>query len=116
MKASPAGAAPAYISPLKAALKTAKASPTPENYLNLSLAYFTVKMFEESAAAAGKAVKLRPDYALAYNMLGVAYNSMQMWDEAIAALEKAVHLKPDFQLARNNLNWAQTRKAAGWGR
>jgi len=115
-KAASGGAVSAYISPIKAGLKAVELNPTPENQFNLSFAYYTAQLFDESVSTAKKALKLKPDYAEAYNIIGAAYNNMQMWDEAITALEKAVRINPNFQLAKNNLALAKTRKAAGWGR
>ena len=94
---------------LKYASTSIKAHPTPESYLNLSLAYYREKRFEDCIGAARQALKLRPDYAEAYNNIGAAYNEMGEWLQAIAALEYALKLKPDFQLARNNLNWAKSK-------
>ena len=113
-KASSGTAAP-YVSPIKGAVKTAELNPTPANYLNLSLAYYTHGLFEESVSAAKLALKLRPNYAVAYNNMGAACNNMKMWDEAIIALNKALSIDPGFQLARNNLNAAIIAKSwAGW--
>jgi len=114
-KASGAPVVP-YISPVKAAKNIAETYPAPENYLNLALAYYTANLFEECVSASQQALKLRPEYAEAYNIIGAAYNNMRMWDEAIAALEKATRLSPGFQLAVNNLNLARIKKGAGWGR
>ncbi len=55
-------------------------------------------------------MKLRPDYAGAYNNIAAAYQSLGLWDEAIAAAGQAVRLKPDFRLARKNLHYSQKQK------
>ena len=100
---------------LAAAEQAARANATPESLVELSHLYFQAGRFEDSIAAAKKALALRPDYAEAYNNLAAAYNSMQRWDDGIQAAVQAIRLKPDFQLARNNLMWAlgQREKAAG---
>ncbi|MFC1511129.1 tetratricopeptide repeat protein [Candidatus Margulisiibacteriota bacterium] len=88
----------------------ARAKPTPEMYLNLSLTYHNQGLYRECISAAEEAIKLRPDYAEAYNNIGAAYNTMKQWDKAIIALEKALAIKPDFQLAKNNLDLAKSQQ------
>ena len=89
---------------------TARAHPTPENWLQLSLLYYRAGRYGESLEAAGQSAKLKPDYAEAWNNMAAAYAAMSLWDPAIQAAEKAVQLKPDFQLAKNNLAWALSQK------
>jgi arabinofuranosyltransferase len=83
--------------------------PSPENYLELSFEYMRNKQFKEGIAVAEQALKLRPNYAEAYNNLGLAYIYLGRWREGIKALNKALALKPDFELARNNLKWAKSK-------
>ena len=85
--------------------------PTPESYLNQSLDLYRAGKFPESIGAARQALKLRPDYAAAWNNIMSAYNAISDWDNAIAAGEKAVSLDPGSQLARNNLAAARDGKA-----
>lgn len=98
-----------------AALLSRAASPrnsttTADGYLNLSLAYHRAGRFQDSIAAAKKALELKPDCAEAYNNIAAAYEEMKMWDPAIAAARTAVALRPDFTLARNNLRWSEAQK------
>lgn len=88
----------------------ARAMPTAEGYLNESLVFYQSGKYPESIAAAREALKLRPDYAPAWNNITAAYNSMSDWDHAIEAGEKAVSLDPSSQLARNNLALARAQK------
>jgi tetratricopeptide (TPR) repeat protein len=99
---------PAILNQIKS--KKPTDNSTPEDYLNFSLDYYNVGLYKESIAAARQALKLRPNYAAAYNNIGAAYNALKMWDEAIPALEKALKLDPNFQLARNNLAWARRQR------
>ena len=92
-------------------LNLGKAKPTPETCLAISLICHRQGKYRECILAAEEAIKLRPNYAEAYNNIGAAYNSMHQWDRAIAPLEKAIALKPDFQLAKNNLALAKSQKA-----
>ena len=91
-------------------LNSSKAKPTPEIYLQISLIYHQQGLYQECIWAAEQALKLRPNYAEAYNNIGSAYNSMKQWDKGIVALEKALAIKPDFQLAKNNLDWAKSHR------
>ncbi len=89
-----------------------QASPGPEDYLSLSLRSYQAGDFPQSIAAAREALKLRPDYAEAWNNMAAAFAALHRWDDAIDAAGRAIRLKPDYQLARNNLAWAQQGKAA----
>lgn len=91
-------------------VKIAEKNRTPKDFLDLSLHYYRLRQFDKSIDAANKALKLKPDYDLAYNNICAAYNELKQWDKAIEAGEKAVKLNPDNQLARNNIAWAKTQK------
>jgi tetratricopeptide (TPR) repeat protein len=88
----------------------ARANPTPENYLNLSLMYHRSGKYQECIDAARQALRLKPDYAEAYNNIAAAYQSMAKWDEAIQAAGEALRINPNYQLARNNLLWSAEQK------
>ena len=51
----------------------------------------------------GKALELRPNYALAHHNLGCAHLANGHVDEAITHLRKALELQPDYAEAHNNL-------------
>ena len=89
----------------------AKENPTPENYLNLSLIYYKEQQYQECVDAAKLALKLRPQFAEAYNNICSAYTVMGNYKEAIMAANEALRIKPDFVLAKNNLADALARKA-----
>ncbi|MGA2184066.1 MAG: hypothetical protein ABSH47_13655 [Bryobacteraceae bacterium] len=99
---------------LSQAEQAARAHPSPEAYLQLSLLYHQAGRYRECVEAAGQALRLKPDYAEAYNNIAAAYEALSMWDAAIEAAQQALRIKPDFPLARNNLAWSleQKRKAA----
>jgi tetratricopeptide (TPR) repeat protein len=97
-------------SDLQTAIEAAARQQTPENYLALSLKYYEAKQFEKCIEAAREALKLRPDYALAYNNMCAAYNNLGKYDEGIKACREAIKLDPEFNLAKNNLNWALSQK------
>ncbi|MGO4209605.1 tetratricopeptide repeat protein [Terriglobus sp. YAF25] len=92
--------------------QVAPSSPkTAEDWLNLSLHDNQAGLFQKSIQDAREALKLRPDYAEAYNNIAAGYEGLHDWDRAIEAAQKAVSLKPDFQLAKNNLAWAQQQRS-----
>jgi tetratricopeptide (TPR) repeat protein len=98
--------------------KAGAASPQPatltaEDWLNASLRDNQAGQYRKSIEDAQAALRLRPNYAEAYNNMAASYSSIGKWDQAIAAAQKAVALKPDFQLAKNNLAWALSQKKLG---
>jgi tetratricopeptide (TPR) repeat protein len=86
--------------------------PSSDNYLQLSLVYHQAGRFRDCIAAAQEALRLRPEFAEAYNNMAAGYQSLGMWDEAIKAASEALRIRPDFALARNNLAYAQAQKNA----
>lgn len=88
-----------------------KNNPTPENYLDLSLQYYQRGLYDKCIEACNEALKIKPDYAEAYNNICSAYNAMQKWEEGARACEMAIKIKPDYSLAKNNLKWAQNEMA-----
>jgi Flp pilus assembly protein TadD len=88
------------------------ATQTPEYYLDLSLQYYREERYAESIAASRAALRLRPNYAEAWNNICAAYNKLGRYEEAAAACEQALHYKPDFELARNNLHYAREKLKA----
>lgn len=94
------------------AQSAADAAPTPESYLESSLAHFRAGRYLECVHAAERALALRPGYAEAYNNIAAGYNALHRWDEGVKAASEAVRLRPDWDLARNNLNHARAQRAA----
>jgi tetratricopeptide (TPR) repeat protein len=90
--------------------RAADLRPTPEAYLNQSLAAYQAGRFADCIAAAQKALELRPTYSDAWNNIAAAWNAQGKWDEGIRAGEEAVRLNPGSQLAKNNLAWARSEK------
>ena len=94
-------------SPLEMTQDYADSNPTPANYLNLSLQYYQQAKYQKCIDACYKALKLKPDFAEAYNNICSAYNALGKWQDAINACDKALKIKPDFSLAKGNLNYAK---------
>jgi tetratricopeptide (TPR) repeat protein len=72
--------------------------------------HYKAGRYNEAIEAFKEAVRLRPNFAKAYNNLGSAYNSIGKYDEAIAALKQAIRLNPNIGLAYNNLGFAYMKK------
>jgi len=96
---------------LQAAIEAVAGEKTPENYLTLSLRYYEAKKFDKCIEAAQESIKLKSDFAPAYNNICAAYNERKMWDKGIEACEKGLSINPDNQLMKNNLEWAMGHKA-----
>ena len=91
-------------------LTMTKANPTPENYLNLSLQYYNAGDFMKCVDAANEALKLRPNYDLAYNNICAAYNRLEDFEKAIKIGEKGLRINPNNQLLKGNLTEAYQKK------
>lgn len=89
---------------VKLALSNIAQNPTPENYIELSLAYYNEGLFEKCIEAANEALKLKPDYDLAYNNICAAYNELKEWAKAAEAGQKGLQINPLNKLIQGNLN------------
>ncbi|MBN2493093.1 MAG: tetratricopeptide repeat protein [Deltaproteobacteria bacterium] len=49
-----------------------------------------------------RAIELKPDFAVAYNMLGHCYLERGQWETALKHLNKAIELRPDYPAATYN--------------
>ncbi|WP_162502581.1 tetratricopeptide repeat protein, partial [Treponema endosymbiont of Eucomonympha sp.] len=58
--------------------------------------------YDKAIADFGEAVRLKPDYAEAFNNRGCVYGKKGEHDNAIADFDAAIRLKPDYALAFNN--------------
>ena len=92
---------------LKKAEKDAVTLNSPESYLELSLKYYNHGDYERCIKACDNALKLRPNYAEAYNNICSAYNKLKMFEKAVVACEKSLSIKSEYALAQGNLNWAK---------
>lgn len=83
---------------------------TAEQYLNLSLSFYNLGVYDKCIEFCYKALQLKPDYADAYSNMAAAYNKLERWDEGIAASKKALEINPDHKFAKGNLEWALREK------
>jgi tetratricopeptide (TPR) repeat protein len=82
--------------------------PSPEKYLDLSLAYYQAEKYEQCISAAKEALKLKADYPEAWNNIAAANGQLKNWEEEIKACQEALRLRPGFEIAKNNLAYAQS--------
>jgi tetratricopeptide (TPR) repeat protein len=89
------------------------AAKSAAQYVNDSLVLNQAGRYDESIAAARRALQLDPNMAEAWNNIAADDEALHRWDDAIVAAEKAIALKPGFQLAKNNLAWSISQKKLG---
>ena len=81
----------------------ARAEPSVNKYLNLSVSYYQAQRYQDCINAARQALKINPNLPEAYANIATAYHTMGKLDETIAALREEVRLKPDMPSAQKNL-------------
>jgi len=65
--------------------------------------YYSVGKYEECAKAFREAVRLKPNFAEAWALLGAAFGLLGKFQESIYASKEAIRLKPDLFQAYNSL-------------
>lgn len=83
---------------------------TADDYVNLSLIYYNIQLYQKSINACNTALKLKPNYDLPYCNIGAAYLKMNLWDQSIAASKKALAINPKNIKANNNLIAAEQHR------
>lgn len=74
---------------------------TPENLVNLSALYYEARQYVKGIGAAEEAVKLRPNYADAYDNVAACYRASGNCQMALQAANEAVKLRPNDRGARH---------------
>lgn len=69
---------------------------TPYASFYLGIAYDGLKRYGDAIVAFKEAVRLKPDFAEAWNSLGNSYVSIAFYRWAIGCYQKAIRLKPDY--------------------
>jgi len=72
-------------------------------YYALGLTYRDAGQFDDEVGAYKSAIRLRPDYASAYDRLGQRYLQMKRYPEAVEAFKQLAMLKPGDANAQNSL-------------
>ncbi|MDR0874505.1 MAG: tetratricopeptide repeat protein [Prevotellaceae bacterium] len=65
--------------------------------------YFKNKKYNEAIKYYQKSIKVKPDYAAAYNSMGTAYKNEGKNDKALECYEKALEIKPDYKIAAEHI-------------
>jgi len=60
-------------------------------------------MTEEAIDSFKEAIRIRPDFAEAYNNLGAVLFQAEMTEEAIDSFKEAIRIRPGFAAAQKNL-------------
>ncbi len=80
-----------------------KSNPTPENWINLSLARYNTGDYIGCVDAAEEVLKLDPENLAAFNNICAAYNMLGSWKKAAEAGNRGLQFHPENQLLRNNV-------------
>ena len=75
----------------------------PMLYANLGTLCLATGRYQEAIELLEQALKLKPDYALAYNSLGIAWQQQKDWNQALQCYQKALALQDNYPDAWNNL-------------
>lgn len=84
-------------------LLTHPADPDAAFWINASLHQYQSGNYQGCIDDAKRALKIKPDSAIAYANIGAGYAGLREWDIAIQNEREALRLDPAFALARNNL-------------
>ena len=84
-------------------LQLAKAEPSVDHFLAVSVLYYKEGKYQECIQAGQEALKIRPEAVEAWINIAAAWHAMGNETETVAALRAALKIKPDFALAKHNL-------------
>jgi tetratricopeptide (TPR) repeat protein len=82
---------------------SAEGQETAASYFKNALEAIRRGAFEEAREHAGEGLRLNPNSAVGYDLLGVAYDGLRHFEEAEQAYREALKLNPRFIPARNDL-------------
>ena len=71
-------------------------------HMRLANAYGNLGQYQHAIENYNEAVRLKPDFSIAYNGRGISYNNLGQYQHAIENYNEAVRLKPDYADAYNN--------------
>lgn len=80
-----------------------KLNPTVEAYANLAGVYNSIKQYDLAIETVNLGLKLKPDFAEAYNNLAIAHYYKGDLNAAVRAMEKALTINPNNEMIRQNL-------------
>jgi tetratricopeptide (TPR) repeat protein len=94
-------AQPVLQTPLSTNLAN-KIQKTKEQWLEEGNTLSGLMRYEESLAAYEQAIRLDPNYAVAYNNKGTALYGLKRYEEALEAYEQTLRLDPNYAFAYHN--------------
>jgi tetratricopeptide (TPR) repeat protein len=74
-------------------------------FVNLGIAYFNKKMYDDAEKMFSKALEQDPRSAIAWGYKGMVLDYQGKYDEAIKAYDEAIRLDPKLVLAWNSKGW-----------
>ena len=96
------------------ALSQSSQSISAETYFFRGNAKYELGLYHEAISDYDKAIRLKPDYAFAYNNRGLAKENLKQYAAAISDYDKAIRLKPDFAHAYLYRGLAKYRLGRTW--
>ncbi len=79
-------------------------------HFNSGNSFFKEGKFDSAIRELEEAVRLKPDFAMAYSLLGACYVDKHQYDLAIRHVEKAIKLEPEDAGYRYNLGMVYAQK------
>ncbi len=80
-------------------------------YISISNCYEGIKDYQKAAVWAEKGIKVKPEDAWGYNILGFIYLNMGELDKAIDRLLEAIRLDSEYKYPNHNIGTAYIKKA-----
>ena len=80
-----------------------------ETYFLRGNAKYKLGLYHAAIADYTEAIRLKPDYALAYNNRGIAKAALKEYFAALSDYDTAIRLKPDYAFAYNNRGIAKAK-------
>jgi tetratricopeptide (TPR) repeat protein len=89
--------------------RSGESAPTAEQYLAFGDARWSIGDWDGAIAQYLEALRLKPDYAEAHNILGAALSRKDDWKGAMTHWREALRLKPDYAEAHEYLGFGLSR-------
>ena len=73
-----------------------------DHLLNMSLQMYQAGNYNGCINLAKQALKIKPDYAEAFNNISCSYNQLGKYDSSIIYADKGLAINPTYELLKNN--------------
>ena len=98
-----------FLEASESLLRAIQLKPTAEARRELCVACHNLKQYSQAVESCTEAVRLKPDFAIAYHDLGMSLFELRRPSEAIEAIKQAIKLKLDFAEAHDSLGYVHYR-------